>query len=167
VDREKIRKQKTKGKRKMKTVLLKLTILAAVLGLVSPGIHAEQKHKQKIIAGPKGGLMLETTPAAEFFVEKDHSVSLTFYDKAMKAIPVQDQAAMLTVDAKSGKKKIEMEKKGGALASKSPLPKSDGYNVVVQIKATPDAKPKNFRILLDMSICGGCQLAEYACTCDE
>jgi hypothetical protein len=30
-----------------------------------------------------------------------------------------------------------------------------------------DAKPKNFRFKLDTSICAGCKLAEYACTCDE
>jgi hypothetical protein len=154
----------------MKTALLKLIIVVAALSLVAPAIRADEKggkHEHKVVAGPKGGLMLETTPAAEFFVEKNHTVSMTFYDEAMKAIPAQEQTATLTADAKGGKKKIEMEKRENILISKSPLPEGDGYNVVVQIRATPEAKPKNFRIHLDMSTCSGCKLAEYACTCEE
>ena len=34
-------------------------------------------------------------------------------------------------------------------------------------KADAEAKPKNFRIPLDLKECGGCHNAEYACICDE
>ena len=51
------------------------------------------------------------------------------------------------------------------LVSKTPLPEGDGYNVVVQIKAKPDAKPKNFRIKYDTGTCGECKRPQYACTC--
>ena len=37
----------------------------------------------KVEAGPKGGRILEkTNPKAEFFVEKDRTVSISFYDAA-------------------------------------------------------------------------------------
>jgi hypothetical protein len=38
---------------------------------------------------------------------------------------------------------------------------------VVQLKQSGDAKPQNFRFKLDTSVCGGCKLPEYACTCHE
>lgn len=43
----------------------------------------------------------------------------------------------------------------------------DSYNVVVQFKQTSGAKPQNYRFVLDLSMCGGCKRAEYACTCAE
>ena len=156
----------------MKTTLLKFTIVLAALACLAPVSRADEKsgdhkHEKKIVAGPKGGRLLETTPAAEFFVEKDHIVSLTLYGKDLKPIAVKKESATLVTDVKGDKKKIEMEKKGDVLVSKTALPKGDGYNVIVQFKAAPDAKPKNFRIPLDMSTCSGCKRVEYACTCDE
>ena len=123
---------------------------------------------EKIQAGPKGGRILEkTTPKAEFFVEKDKTISITFYDAAGKAVAPSAQTAKVVADAKTGKQTLEFEKKGDALVSKTKLPEGDGYNVVVQLKQTPEAKPQNFRFTLDMSTCGGCKRTEYACTCDE
>jgi len=51
---------------------------------------------------------------------------------------------------------LEFAKKGGLLVSKNPLPEGEGYQVVVQVKATPDAKSKNFRIPLVLHTCKGC-----------
>jgi hypothetical protein len=123
---------------------------------------------EKIQTGPKGGRVLEkTSPKAEFLVEKDKTVSITFYDAAGKVVAPATQTATVIADAKSGKEKLEFEKKGDALISKTKLPEGDGYNVVVQLKQTADAKPQNFRFTYDAHICGGCKLAEYACTCHE
>ena len=120
------------------------------------------------IAGPKGGKLLENElPRAEFFVESDHTVTITFYDEALKPVPATDQVVTGSAEAKSGKTKLEFEKKGDVLKSKSPLPPGDGYTIVVQIKKDAGAAPKNFRIKYDTHICGGCKLQEYACTCDE
>jgi len=122
----------------------------------------------KVEAGPKGGRILEkTTPKAEFLVEKDKSVSINFYDAAGKPVPATGQSVTLIADAKGGKEKIEFEKKGDALVSKTKLPEGDGYNIVVQFKSTAEAKPQNFRFTLDTSTCGGCKRAEYACSCHE
>ena len=122
----------------------------------------------KIEGGPKGGRILEkTTPKAEFFVEKDRSVSITFYDAAGKVVAPSAQTATVIADAKSGKETLKLEKKGDALVSTTKLPEGDGYNLVVQLKPTAEAKPQNFRFKYESHTCGGCKRTEYACTCDE
>lgn len=146
----------------MKTSL-KLLTLAGVLcaGLLT--LHAADK---KGLAGPKGGRLLEKTePHAEFFLEKDHTVTITFYDAALKPVAAGAQAVTVVADAKGGKKTVEFEKKGDVLVSKTKLPEGDGYNLVLQFKQTADAKPQNFRFKLETHTCGGCKRAEYACTC--
>ncbi len=121
-----------------------------------------------IKAGPRKGRLLEVeTQNAEFFVEKDRTISIAFYDAATKAQPGAAQVITATAEAPTGKVKLDFEKKGDLLVSKTPLPDGEKYTVVVQIKLTAEAKPKNFRIKLDLSICKGCSNPEYACTCDE
>src|SRR5262249_14354632 len=93
---------------------------------------------KKRVGGPKGGRLLETEPKAEFFVEKDHTATITFYDAALKPVPVTDQSVSLVADATGGRTKIEFEKKGDVLVSKSKLPEGGGYNVVVQLKQKPE-----------------------------
>lgn len=125
-------------------------------------------HAEKIVGGPKGGRLLENTqPRAEFFVEKDHTVTITFYDANLKPVPAADQTVSVVADAKGGKSKLEFEKKGDVLVSKGKLPEGDGYNVVVQFKQTSDAKPQNFRIKFDQKMCNECKRPEYACICGD
>ena len=146
---------------------MKKTIQIIALAALALGI-LPARAGEKITAGAKGGRLLENdSPRAEFFVEKDRTISLTFYDKDMKPVSVTDQAATAIAETKDGKKKIEFEKKGEILVSKLPLPDGDGYNVVLQLKQTAEAKPKNFRIPLNLSICSKCHHPEYACTCGD
>jgi len=148
----------------MKTSI-KLLTLAGVLcaGLLT--LHAADK---KHLGGPKGGRLLEKTePKAEFFLEKDHTVTITFYDTTLKPVAPGAQSVTVIADAKDGKTTVEFEKKGDVLVSKTKLPEGDGYNLVVQFKQTTDAKPQNFRFKLETHTCGECKRAEYACICDE
>lgn len=148
----------------MKTLLNVLT----VAGLVCAGILSIQAADKSHLGGPKGGRLLEKTePKAEFFLEKDHTVTIAFYDAALKPVPVTTQNVTVIAEAKSGKQTIEFQKKGDVLVSKSKLPEGDGYNLVVQFKHTPDARPQNTRFKLETYECGGCKRAEYGCTCDE
>ena len=141
-----------------------LPLLATLLVATTLGLAAEKKPTP----GPKGGKLLEnSTPRAEFFVEKDNRVTVTFYDEKLKPVPVAGQVIAITAEPASGKVKLELEKKGDVLVSKEPLPKGDGYNIVVQVKATADAKPQNFRLKFDLHLCGECKFKEYACTCDH
>lgn len=144
----------------MKTLLNIVMLLTLAVGPA----FAETKVK----AGPRKGRLLELTGQnAEFFVEKDRTVSIAFYDAALKTQPVAAQIITATAEAPTGKVKLEFEKKGDLLVSKTPLPEGEHYLVVVQVKIDSEAKSKNFRIPLDLSLCKPCGNPEYACICDE
>ena len=142
----------------------KLLTFLSVLALAATPVFADKTVK----SGPRKGRILEMDKQnAEFFVEKDRTISIAFYDAAGKQQPAGDQIITATAEAPKGKAKLEFEKKGDLLVSKTALPEGEGYQVVVQTKARADAKPKNFRIKLLTHNCGGCSKPEYACTCDE
>ena len=144
---------------------LKLVTLAGLLGAGLLTLNAVDK---KHLGGPKGGRFLEKTePRAEFFLEKDHTATITFYDAESKPVAADSQSVAIIAEAKDGKKIIEFERKGDVLVSKTKLPDGDGYNLVVQFKQAAAAKPQNFRFKLDTHACDACKRAEYACTCDE
>ena len=144
----------------MKTLLHIITILALA---ITPALA-----DKSVKAGPRKGRILELEGVnAEFFVEKDRTISIAFYDAAGKKQPAAAQVIVATAEAPGAKTKLEFEKKGDLLVSKAPLPTGEGYQIVVQAKVTADAKPKNFRIKLETHICKGCSHPEYACTCDE
>lgn len=149
----------------MNTLLKALTLtLALCAGLLSG--NAADKHEH--LATPKGGKLLEKTmPHAELVIEKDRSVTINFYGADMKPVAATTQSLIVQADAKEGKAKLEFEKKGDVLVSKTKLPEGEGYNVVVQFKQTAEAKPLNLRFKLDLGTCGECKRAEYACICDH
>jgi len=139
-----------------------------IVGVLLAGLCVGGAADKKLLGGPKGGRLLEKTePKAEFFLEKDRTVTITFYDAALKPVPAADQGVTVIADAKGGKQKIEFENKGEVLVSKSKMPEGDGYDVVVQFKEKADAKPQNFRFKLETHMCDTCKRAEYACICDE
>ena len=149
----------------MKTHLRILTLAVALCaGLFTATAADKDEHKH--LATPKGGRLLEKTePRAEFVIEKDRSVTINFYNAAMKPVPAADQTVTVIADVKSGKTTLTFEKKGDALVSKTKLPAGEGYNLIVQFKQTATAKPQNFRFTLDLATCGECTRAEYGCIC--
>jgi hypothetical protein len=138
--------------------------LLAIAALATTSAFADTEVK----AGPRKGLILELPGKnAEFFVEKDRTISIAVYDEAMKAQPVSTEVITATAEAPTGKTMMTFEKKGDLFVSTTPLPEGEGYQVVLQAKATPEAKTKNFRIKLELHTCKECGNPEYACTCDE
>ncbi|MBE7539567.1 MAG: hypothetical protein HS122_14295 [Opitutaceae bacterium] len=122
----------------------------------------------KPIPGPKGGKIVTTeAPHVEFFVEKDRSVIVSFYDKDLKAVAPSGQVVSAIAEAKTGKVNLTFAAKDGALVSAAPLPDGDGYRVVVQVRDSAQAKPKNYRLEFHDEACGECKRAEYACICEE
>lgn len=162
----------------MKIHIRILTVAAALCaGLAFTTTAAEEKHEHKDgdkhehahknQGGPNGGRLLETEPHAEFFVEKDRSVTVRFFTADLKPVAAAEQTVTVLAEPKAGKAKVEFEKSGDALKSKTKLPEGDGYNLVVQVRAKPEAKPQNFRFKLDLAACGECKRAEYACICEH
>jgi hypothetical protein len=139
--------------------LLTLFLFPAVLAFAA----------EKIIAGPKGGRLLDTAPhRAEFFVNKDRKVEVTFYDAALKPVAPGAQVVAVTAEPKSGRTPVELTKTATGFVSSAALPAAnEPYRIVVQIRAQPDSRPQNFRIDLNLEFCGECRKAEYACTCSH
>ena len=145
-----------------------VTVLFSAALLNAGAVFAEEGHHHGPVPGPKGGKVFESEPLhAEVLVNPDRTVTVTFYDADMKAAAPDQQTVTVIAEAPAGKVKLELVARDGALSSAEPLPEGEGYQVVVQVKTTADAKSKNFRIKLLTHICGGCSNAEYACTCDE
>ena len=142
---------------KTKSVLLAVAALCSAISL-----HAAEK----IVAGPKGGRLLDAEPQkAEFFVNQDRKIEITFYDAALKPVAPTGQVVSVTAEPKDGRKQIDLEKTANGFVAKTRLPAGEPYRVVVQVREKPDAKPKNFRIDLNLEQCGECKHPEYACTC--
>jgi hypothetical protein len=142
---------------KAKSIVLALAALSSAVSLTGA---------EKIVAGPRGGRLLDTEPQkAEFFVNADRKVEVTFYDAALKPVAPAGQSVAVTAEPTSGKTTLELEKTAKGFVSKSALPAGEPYRVVVQVREKPDARPKNFRIDLNLEKCGECKNAEYACTC--
>ena len=152
----------------MKVNRLFLTLAVALGASLAFTITAANKGDHKHLATPKGGRLLDKTkPHAEFVVEKDRTVTIHFYSEDLKPVAATTQRVTVQADAPSGRAKLDFEKKGDSLVSKAKLPEGNGYIVVVQFKQTADAKPMNLRFKLDLTTCGECKRAEYACICDH
>src|SRR5262245_42655610 len=105
--------------------MLKKSTIIAPLSAIALILNAAQ---QSQLAGPKGGRILEKTePKAEFYIEKDRSVTIAFYDVSMKQVAPDSQGVSVIAETSGGKQKIEFERKGDVLASKTKLPSGEGY----------------------------------------
>lgn len=151
-------------------ILLTVLTLAGVLCASPSALNAEEGHDhgKAHVGGPKGGRLLENPdPRAEFYVEKDNTVTVTFYDDALKPVAVADQSVTVVTEANGEKTKLDFEKNGDVLISKGALPDVEGLNLVVQFRQSAEAKPLNFRFALEKGMCGMCNRAEYACICEH
>src|SRR6266536_3580983 len=101
----------------------KTRILAGAFAIVCIAALTLNAADKKRIGGPKGGRLLEgTEPKAEFYLEKDHTVTITFYDATLKPVSAAGQSLAIIADAKNGKTSVEFEKKRDVLVSKTRLP---------------------------------------------
>jgi hypothetical protein len=135
-----------------------MTLMALLAGTVQAGV----------VGGPQGGKLLENeAPRAEFFVNAERKVEVRFYDATLKVVPSGEQVVNVIAEAPTGKARLNLQRAGDVLTSAEALPAGDGYLIVVQIKANPAGKTQNFRITYHAELCGDCQRAEYACTCEH
>ena len=87
------------------------------------------------------------------------------YERQFRGLDAGAQVVTVTAEPGSGKVKLDLEKTATGFVSKTALPAGEPYRVVVQTRASADAKPKNFRVDLNLEMCGECKKKEYACTC--
>jgi hypothetical protein len=144
---------------------MKTKVLLFVASMI---ISATAIRAEKAVAGPAGGRLLDTEPArAEFVINAARKGEIRFYDAALKPLAPVQQVVTVTAEPAAGRVKLEVEKTEFGFVTKEAMPAGDPYRVVVQVRATPEAKPQNFRLDLALGNCGGCQRAEYACTCES
>ncbi len=123
---------------------------------------------EKLLAGPAGGCLLETEPArTEFVVNAAGKAEIRLYDTQLKPVAPVAQVVTVTAEPAAGRVKLEVEQTAFGFVTKEVLPAGGPYRVVVQVRATAEAKPQNFRIDLNLGNCAGCDRAEYACTCES
>lgn len=139
-----------------------LTTLAAVLATAFT-LHAADRK-----AGPNGGRLLTgPQPNAEFLVTADRKVKITFVGADGKTVAPADQVVTVTTGERSAPVKLTFVKIGDALISEQTLPDGDDLPAVVQIKTPPGPKTTVEKFHINLAVCPGCKLAEYACTCDH
>ncbi|ATC64861.1 hypothetical protein CMV30_13285 [Nibricoccus aquaticus] len=145
------------------------TIVSSFLALLVLGLTtsiAEAHSNEKKIAGPNGGRVLtKVEPHAEFFVTAERKVQITFLGEDGKAIAPAAQVVAVTAGDRAAPTKLSFAKSGDVLISDVALPAGNNFPAVVQIKATPDAKAVAEKFNVNLSQCGECDKAEYACTC--
>ena len=149
----------------MKTTTRILPLAIALLSSLALQAGDNPSHEKKV-AGPNGGRILTTSePHAEFFVTADRKVQITFVDDEGKAIAPAQQIVIVTTGERSAPVKMTFVKKENVLLSDQSIPAGNNFPAVVQVKTTPDAKTLVEKFTLNLSICPGCKLAEYACIC--
>lgn len=136
----------------MKTLFLSLLSICA-LGAAEPAKVPTEAHAGRLLEAP--GVK------AEFLIKPDRHVTLTFLDAAGKPMARGERGVVVKVDGKD----LPLEPKPEGFVSKEPLPAKEPAPIIVQVRATADAKPANFRLTLNTAICGECKRAEYTCTC--
>lgn len=144
--------------------LLKANLLALAASLLVAGAApAEEAHLE---AGPNGGKLVGTPPdQAEVIISDDGILAVTFLNAEKKPVEPGTRTVTVFAQLESGRQPVEMVAKDNAFVSTEPLPEPEGYVVVVQTRASADARPTNTRLNYEMHVCGGCDLKEYACTC--
>lgn len=137
----------------MKTILLSLLSIGALV--------AAEPAKP---AAARPGRALEAPGVrADFLIQPDRKATVTFVDEAGKPAARGDRTVTVKVDGKD----VALEAQPNGFVTKEPLPTKEPAQIVVQIRAKADAKPANFRVTLNTSLCGECKRPEYGCTCDH
>lgn len=136
-------------------LLLVSTLLISALTLTAASTQA----------GPHGGRVLAGEDPVEFSVNADGKAVITFLDEALQPQARGERVARVFVMHEGSRRALDLDFVDETFVSAQPLPEGDGYTIVVQVFADPESRPRNFRIVYETHICGGCDLQEYACTC--
>lgn len=148
------------------TLIVSLFVLS--LGTPLSQAHPDGKGHEKKVAGPQGGRIITSVePHAEFFVTKDGKVEIRFLDDDGNVIPLAQQGVSVVAGERSAPTQLRFIRQGNALISEQPLPAGNNLPTIVRFTASPGAAPTYERFHLNLERCSDCELAEYACICDD
>jgi hypothetical protein len=149
----------------MKTQKTIALVAALLLGLCHNALLA---HGEKKIAGPnRGRVITAAEPYAEFFVQPDRKVRITFVDDHGKVVAPAAQVVTVTAGERAKPTNLKFSRQGDTLVSDIALPAGADIPAVVQIRQTPDARPAVERFHVNLAPCPECKNPEYACVCDH
>lgn len=132
-----------------------------ILSLFSIGVLVAAE-PAKSVADVQPGRRLEAPGLrAQFVIQPDRKASVSFVDEAGKPVTRGERTVIVKVDGKD----IALEPQPNGFITKDPLQAKEPAPIVVQIRASAVAKPTNFRLTLNTSLCGECKRQEYGCTC--
>jgi hypothetical protein len=158
----------------MKPSKLLTAIAALTLASYALPLHADEKKHDHghdhdhIEAGPNGGRVLHAVePHLEFFVTEDRKVQISALNDEGKVIPIEAQSVKITAGDRSAPTILTFAKSGDTLVSDVALPEGNDFPLVIQLKATADAKAVIEKFNLNLEQCPTCKNKEYACTCDH
>ena len=136
----------------MKTLLLSLFSIGALIA-AEPAKPAADIQPGRRLDAPE--------LRAQFVIQPDRKASVSFVDEAGKPVARGERTVIVKVDGKD----VALEPQLNGFITKDPLQPKEPAPIVVQIRASAVAKPTNFRLTLNTSLCGECKRQEYGCTC--
>jgi hypothetical protein len=141
------------------------TRIIAIAAFVASLTFASAAEKVK---APNGGRIISAVePHAEFLLTRDQKLEIRFLDDAGKVIAPAAQIVTVTMGDRAAPTKLAFTKDGDKLVSETTIPEGDNLPVVLQIKATPEAKALTAKFNLNLAVCPTCSHPEYACACDH
>lgn len=142
----------------MKTKLIALLLaLAAGPAVAHEGIEL----------GPNKGRIIEFSTDESVHgevTEKDGKLHISLLDKEMKPMKIEAQALTATAGTRQMPVKLEVTKDESQFTL--PVPKEDEW-LILQYKATADAKSITARLHFNIKTCGPCGNPEWRCACAE
>lgn len=151
----------------MKASTLYLTLVSLLLALIAVPLFADQDGKNhRTEPGPNGGrLVVGDDFKLEFFVKADRTVQISFLDKDGAVVSPTKQTVSLIGGDRSNPTRLQFEKSGKVLLSKSALPNNNNMPAILNVIASEGANTIRERFNINMSTCSECSLHEYACIC--
>lgn len=143
------------------------SLIAVALALATAGTSTAAPR----VAGPNGGRIVKGPGGtqAEFHVGPDRFARVRALGADLKPEAADNLSATLRVQKPAKARTIAFTRTGGGdagpvhLISSSPLPADDVYPVALALKS--GKKSANIRFTINLEVCGGCKLSEYACIC--
>ena len=141
----------------MKTKLILLVTLITSLAFAHQGVEL----------GPNGGRILEFSDNETMHgevIEKEGKLHIALLDKDMKPVKIEAQALTATAGQRNNPTKLEVIVQNDAFTLAAP---AEGDWLILQFKASADAKAVTARLHYDTKKCEPCSNPEWRCGCAE
>lgn len=145
----------------MKNIRTKLTTTLLALSAGFAFGHAG------IELGPNKGRIVEFSDDETMhgeIIDKDGKLHIALFDKDMKPVKLETQTLTATAGQRSNPVKLEVTVQGETFTFATP---AEGDWLILQFKASPDAKAITARLHYDTKKCEPCSNPEWRCGCAE